>query len=128
MQSVENAVQSPEEQVQAYFVAQAATIIQGFKERVVYYGLDYNVEEPALDQELKDWDEKFNSLSQVQLGGCKPPGAPWDITVQLTPELKKRVFVEVYELHKAMKHVCKDPELVMNYLDKGLVPEPKKKQ
>ena len=125
MQSVDE-TEVKDEKVQNYFVAQATLILQDFKERVVYQKLDYHAEELALDQELKDWEEYLIGLTHVQLGGCKPPGAPWDITVQLTPELKKRVFGEVGELHKAMLHACKDPDLVMNYLDKGLVPEPKK--
>jgi len=110
MESVDDAVQTPEEQVRAFFVAQAALILQAFKERVVYQGLDFHLEELVLDQELADWAEKLNSLSQVQLGTKVQAG---NVTVQLTPELKKRVFVEVLQLHEAMLHACKDPGLAM---------------
>ena len=88
-------------------------------------GLDFHAEELALDQEIKVWADSLIGANQVNIGGCTLLGAPWEVTVHLTPELKKRVFGEVGELHKAMLHACKDPDLVMNYLDKGLVPQPK---
>ena len=127
MESVDKEVQSPEEQVQAFYVAQATLILQNFKDKVVYLGLDFHAEELALDQEIKVWAASLIGAHQVNLGGCAPPGAPWDVTVHLTPELKTKVFGEVFQLHKAMLHACSDPDLVINYLDKGLVPEPKNK-
>ena len=125
MESVDKEIQTAEEQVQAFFVSQATIILQNFKDKVVYQGLDFHAEELALDQEIKVWADSLIGAHQVNLGGCKLLGAPWDVTVHLTPELKKKVFVEVFQLQKAMLHACKDPDLVINYLDKGLISQPK---
>ena len=48
---------------------------------------------------------------------------PWELMVQLKPALKNRILAEAYHLHKAMVHCCKNPDLVINYLDKGVVPK-----
>ena len=125
MESVDKVVQTPEEQVQVFYVAQATLILQNFKDKVVYLGLDFHAEELALDQEIKVWADSLIGANHVNLGGCTLLGAPWEVTVHLTPELKKKVFVEVFQLQKAMLHACKDPDLVINYLDKGLVSQPK---
>ena len=88
-------------------------------------GLDFHAEELALDQEIKVWTDSLIGAYQVNIGGCSLLGAPWEVTVNLTPELKEKVFVEVFQLQKAMLHACKDPDLVINYLDKLLVSQPK---
>ena len=125
MESVDKVVQTPEEQVQVFYVAQATLILQNFKDKVVYLGLDFHAEELALDQEIKVWTDSLIGAYQVNIGGCSLLGAPWEVTVNLTPELKEKVFVEVFQLQKAMLHACKDPDLVINYLDKGLISQPK---
>ena len=76
MESVDK-VQTPEEQVRAFFAAQVVLILQSFKDKVVYHGLDYQTEELVLDQEITVWTNKFIGVNQVSIGGCKLLGAPW---------------------------------------------------
>ena len=102
----------------AYFVGQAALLCQSFKERVVYQGLDYHAEELALQQELAVWKASLLEADQVGLGGCELPGAPWEVTVHLTPELTQRILDDVDHLHKAFLHAAKDSTLTL-YLDGG---------
>ena len=42
-------LQTPEQQVQAFFVAQIGRDLDQFKECVVYYGFDYDIEAVKLE-------------------------------------------------------------------------------
>ena len=56
-------LQTPEQQVQAFFVAQVGRDLEHFKEWVVYYGFHYEIEAAKLE-------EKF-FLKQAQLEGTE---------------------------------------------------------
>ena len=74
-------LQSPEQQVRAFFVAQVGRDLEQFKEAVVYYGFSYEIEVLKLEDQFSIWQAQLEGTEHVLLQGI-------NTLVQLTPEFK----------------------------------------
>ena len=97
-------LQTPEQQVQAFFVAQVGRDLEHFKEWVVYYGFHYEIEAAKLEEKFFLWQAQLENTSYVQLQGI-------NVTVPLGTELKKAIVAEAKSLKKQYLDCCKNPQL-----------------
>ena len=97
-------LQTPEQQVQAFFVAQVGRDLQQFKECVVYYGFDYEIEAAKLEEQFTLWQAQLVVTEHVLLLGI-------NTLVPLTPKLKQAIIAEAKELKVNYMKCCKNPEL-----------------
>ena len=97
-------LQTPAQQVQAFFVAQVGRDLQHFKEVVVYYGFDYQVEVARLEEQFALWQAQLERTEHVDLRGL-------NIVVELTTELKRAIVAEAEGLKENYLECCKDPQL-----------------
>ena len=97
-------LQTPEQQVRAFFVAQVGRDLEQFKECVVYYGFPYEIELAKLEEQFSLWQAQLQVTEHVLLQGI-------NALVQLTPELKQEMITEANELKTNYTKCCKQPEL-----------------
>ena len=71
-------LQTPAQQVQAFFVAQVGRDLEHFKECVVYYGFAYEAEAAKLEEQFALWQAQLENTEHVDLQGV-------NTVVELTP-------------------------------------------
>ena len=97
-------LQTPEQQVRAFFLAQIYRDLQQFKEAVVYYGFHYEVEAAKVEEQWEFWKAQLEVTEHVLLTGI-------NTLVVLTPELKKAIIKEAQDTKATYFKCCKYPEL-----------------
>ena len=97
-------LQTPEQQVQAFFVAQIGRDLDQFKECVVYYGFDYDIEAAKLEEQFAHWQAQLEVTEHVLLQGI-------NTLVPLTAELKQAIIAEAKATKTTYINCCKYPEL-----------------
>ena len=98
------ALQTPEQQVKAFFVAQIGRDLEQFKECVVYYGFGYDIEAAKLEEQFTLWQAQLEVTEHVVLQGI-------NAVVPITPELKQAIIAEAKELKTNYTKCCRQPEL-----------------
>ena len=97
-------LQTPAQQVFAFFVAQVGRDLEQFKESVVYYGFEYDIEAAKLEEQFVFWKAQLEVTEHVDLQGI-------NTVVELTPELKKAIVAEAEDLKQNYLNVCKNSVL-----------------
>ena len=95
-------LQTPEQQVRSFFVAQVGRDLEHFKEWVVYYGFHYEIEASKLEEKFSLWQAQLENTSYVQLQGINR-------TVPLTSDFKKSIIAEAENLKEQYLRCCKNP-------------------
>ena len=97
-------LQTPAQQVFAFFVAQFGRDLEQFKECVVYYRFRYETEAAKLEEQFVFWKAQLEKTEHVDLQGI-------NTVVELTPELKQAIVAEAEELKQNYLQGCKNPRL-----------------
>ena len=97
-------LQTPAQQVFAFFVAQFGRDLDQFKESVVYYRFRYETEAAKLEEQFVFWKAQLEKTEHVDLQGI-------NTVVELTPELKQAIVAEAEELKQNYLQGCKNPRL-----------------
>ena len=105
-------LQTPAQQVQAFFVAQISRDLEQFKECVVYYSFDYDTEAAKLEQQFTLWLARLNKTEHVLLQGI-------NALVPLTQELKQAIVNEAKQTKAHYIECCKYPQLAQ-YIDNAV--------
>ena len=96
-------LQTPEQQVQAFFVAQVGRDLEQFKEAVVYYGFSYQIEIAKLEDQFSIWQAQLEGTEHVLLQGI-------NTLVPLTPELKRSIITEAKVTKDMYTKCCRYPD------------------
>ena len=96
-------LQTPEQQVRAFFLAQIFRDLEQFKEAVVYYGFQYEAEAAKLEEQWDYWKAQLEVTEHVLLTGI-------NTLVVLTPEIKQSIIKEAQDTKTIFTKCCKYPD------------------